>query len=442
MKKIIYSLSLAVLALMASSCNKAEQIEKTFEYTISSKTVFAQKSVTFTDLSLGVQSRTWTFQDGTPSTSSEATVSVVFATGGDKDCSLDIVYKDGTTKKESFKVTVIDELEAKITATGLTKKGCAKFGKTITFAAEVKGDPDSYEWTFPGATPATSTQKSPEVVWNAQDNDVTVTLTIKRASDKAEETVEFDLIAGDYPCFITRPDYDYDPYSFELGKFGGWTAWNKEKLEGYEDQDLGTGTKSNLLTIVEGGANGTAHCMKIDMSVFPSKALNMMDPNYDNDYYCDLFTRQNWMCNAHLEKDAKYRLEYYVKRTYDLDQFSAYGITNATMGYSFCAVVLRNNLNDWGDRNPTLDVTTTDNWSDFWPDIKWQAQEDVIVGGVNHWFDAEIKTQAPSDDWVKQTFEFTSDGDYLNVYPYLRIVPVFNATGLYVDEIQIYQIED
>ena len=436
MKKINFlkiAACFAAALTMIVSCAKEEkqEIKKELSYKVGSEKVMAGVAVTFSDLSIGVESRTWTFQDGTPSTSTDASVSVTFASMGSKACSLKVIYKDKTEETANFTVEVFENLAAEIAVAGLTPKGCAKKGAEISFSlADVKGNPTSYAWTFPGGTPATSTDAAPKVVWNDQINDVEVSVVVTRASDGATLTLTQNIIAGNYPCF--RVLDDYDSYSFEKEKFGGWTAWTGA------GKDMGTNTDAGFLTLADDGACGTAHSMKIN-----TDKMNFDDYGqiYDGQelIFADLFSRNNWVCNAHIEKGKKYELVYWTKRTADLDPLGIEGLTNETYGYAFVAVVLRNNLNDW-DYNSTLDVQPGTNWETYFPEIPYAQESDMAF--FEHWYDDVCLKTAPADGWVKNTIEFTSNGDYHNVYPYFRVMQAMNWSPVYLDEVQINLIEE
>ena len=127
MKKILSLLTVCGLfSLAACQPEDAETVEKDFDFGASATTVNVGETVTFTDYSINVQSRTWTFPDGEPATSSEPVADVVFTAEGTKDVTLTVTYSDGTEDKGNISITVLNSLTAEIQADGLTPKGCAK----------------------------------------------------------------------------------------------------------------------------------------------------------------------------------------------------------------------------------------------------------------------------------------------------------------------------
>ena len=252
MKKILSLLTVCGLfSLAACQPEDAETVEKDFDFGASVTTVNVGETVTFTDYSINVQSRTWTFPDGEPATSSEPVVDVVFTAEGTKDVTLTVTYSDGTEDKGNISITVLNPLTAEIQADGLTPKGCAKKGQEITFSLDgIVGSPDSYEWTFPGGTPATSSEASPKVVWNDQINDVEVTCKLTRSSDGATATLTKHIIAGNYPMFVEDTQYDCDVFGFEKGNVNEvWNAYGS-----FPTAVPGEGPKDHpeILSIVSG----------------------------------------------------------------------------------------------------------------------------------------------------------------------------------------------
>lgn len=64
-------------------------------------------SVTYTDLSTNQFSRNWVFQGGTPATSTDSVVTVMYRTGGKYKATLMSKYRDNQTKTISYNVKVV-----------------------------------------------------------------------------------------------------------------------------------------------------------------------------------------------------------------------------------------------------------------------------------------------------------------------------------------------
>ena len=294
MKRILTMAALCSLVL-AVSCNKSgTETEKDFSYNAPEEALVGQ-SVKFEDLSIGVASREWTFEDATPATSTAAVVDVVFNKGGDKAVKLVVKFNDGSQEQADITVKVLGSLSADIKAAGLTPKGCAKKGAEITFSLEnVVGEPTSYKWTFPGGTPETTTEASPKVTWNSQIDDVKVTCEMTRESDGAKATVETSIIAGNYPLLKQKDEYDVFGFDGTKDVLPNWTAWASD------------GDQKSKVTIVDGGSN-SKKCLKVDATSY------MYLPGQAGYGFIDVFHRNNWTNNCSLEIGKEYIMSFDIK---------------------------------------------------------------------------------------------------------------------------------
>ena len=422
MKRIFSLMTLCGLFALAS-CQPEDGPEagEKFSFDASADAVIAGGTLTFTDYSIDVQSRTWTFEDGTPATSTEATVDVTFATEGTKDVTLTVTYTDGTQDSGTIQIRVLGPMSAEIAVEGLTERGCAKKGSEITFSLEnVVGDPTSFEWTFPGGTPATSTEASPKVVWNSQINDVEVSCKLIRADDEAELTLTTNFIAGNYPMLKVDTEYGLDVYGFEQGEVNKvWYNWGK-----FPDEDT-AGEHPDIMTIAEGGAN----VLKIDIS----RTLG--------DCIWEVAARNNWPNNPWLESGKKYELSLWLRA-----DISASGSMAGCMWLNIFYFV-PNYLND-----PLRGLNAQTSWSEV-----FDGDEFVVTGGdPSKLWEGAITTiggteAAPefndllTSEWKQYTFEIPitegNAGDiFKNCYLAFGITGV--STVVYVDEIRLDLIEE
>lgn len=425
MKKILSLLTVCGLfSLAACQPEDAETVEKDFDFGASVTTVNVGETVTFTDYSINVQSRTWTFPDGEPATSSEPVVDVVFTTQGTKDVTLTVTYSDGTEDKGNISITVLNSLTAEIQADGLTPKGCAKKGQEITFSLDgVVGSPDSYEWTFPGGTPATSSEASPKVVWNDQINDVEVTCKLTRSSDEATATLTKHIIAGNYPMLRADTEYHVDAFGFEEGKANEvWYANGAFPGEAQMDHP-------EIMSIVDGGANGTAKCMKIDISKIMDGATTF-----------EFAHRNNWICNPQLTVGDKYELIIWFKAE------------NVAAAYWL-------NIFSWVPdylKDPLRNLSAAESWGDFFPGQTFEvsgAQNPPVwesggTFGITIGPGGEYVTTGElfPAEWKAYRWEFTLEeggepGDVLRNC-YVGIGLSGQGGVVYIDEIQINLIEE
>ena len=424
--KRIFSAAAICSLILAVSCNKegSASVDKDFQYVIPTEALVGQ-SVTFEDQSINVQSREWTFEDGTPATSTKAIVEVAFSKAGEKTVSLTVNYSDGTKDEISKKITIKDEFSAKIKADGLSPKGCAKKGSEITFSLDefknAAGGNVTYAWSFPGATPATSTDASPKVVWNEQDNNVKVTCEVTRALDGAKLNLETTLIAGNYPLLVND---EYSAFDFEGATSNlAWYGWFKESTDA-------------CLSIADGGAHGTAHSLKIDAT-----GINALT---DPGLAFEVAHRNNWSNNARMVVGQKYEISFWCKA--EAATMDAVGLkhNDGELAAIISWVNLFNWIPDWLN-DPMRGSAAKTDWSEVFPGETFKeegAQSPIWAGGVT-----TMEGTSPDDlkfndlitrDWKKYSFEFTLEnggqpGDGLIQLP---AVPIQTAVvaGIFSEE--------
>ena len=434
MNRLLSLLTICGLAVLVScQPEDTKTIEKDFSFEASATTVNAGETVTFTDLSINVESRTWTFPDGTPATSAEPVADVVFSSAGTKEVTLVVTYSDGTEDRGSIDIEVLDPLGAEISVSGLTEKGCAKKGAQITFSlADLVGEPDSYEWTFPGGNPATSIEASPVVTWNSQMNDVEVTCVLKRNADGASTTVTRHIIAGNYPLYVYDAEYGIDATGFESGEVNKlWYNWGNFPIS-IPDQKLGE--YLDIMSIADGGANGTAKCMRLDLS---KSQVNTSGMGSDCTWQFGL--RKNWSNNPWLVTGQKYEVSISLKAE-GVDGVTKVAACDWIHVESWCPADLTDPLRSLGAQQ---------SWKDFF-DEDFTESGQIFLFDQGVWlanFNGSDLTTIDflANDWKTYTYEFTvsegSDGDvWKNCYVAFGIQSV--GSVVYVDEVQLNLIEE
>lgn len=276
----------------------------------------------------------------------------------------------------------------------------------VNFNLECTGNPTSFEWTFPGGTPATSTEQSPRVKWSKK-GDVEVTLVVKRSTDQAEKTLKKTIHVGPYPMLRTMTEYNTDSWAADAGSsIGYWIVWNGSA----NIFDTGVASQCN------GGAYGTEHAIQI---------------KYDGLNDWQFFSRDMWASNAKLEKGKKYEFTFYAKsdQPYSIGEMI---IINATYDYMYDAVV---------------QSAISTGWASFYPNIPltYQTTESRLV------YDSNI---ALDSAWKEFRYEFeVKDKDItggvvpdllLNTYPFFvfKKTSPEKAVNIYLDQIEINLLEE
>ena len=138
MKQLFFHLVpvLAFGLVLAACDNDSDEWTQPYEFAWSygAESQFSVgKPATFTDLSLGVETREWSFEDATPATSTDPEPSVVFNSKGIKTVTLTIHFLNGQVQSESFDIEVFYPLSARIKALELTPKGCIRLDTPVSF---------------------------------------------------------------------------------------------------------------------------------------------------------------------------------------------------------------------------------------------------------------------------------------------------------------------
>jgi PKD repeat protein len=144
-------------------------------------------TVFFTDLSTNIPTAwSWTFDGGTPATSTEKNPEVIYNTVGTYTVSLTASNSQGSdteTKVNYITVTVPQTPVADFSAssTGIFA------GDSVDFTDQSLNTPTAWDWTFEGGTPGTSTERNPAITYNTPGT-YTVTLTAANSAGSDTET--------------------------------------------------------------------------------------------------------------------------------------------------------------------------------------------------------------------------------------------------------------
>ena len=201
-------------------------------------TVSEGETVNFTDLSTNTPtSYLWTFEGGSPATSTVENPSVSYATAGTYDVTLYVENADGNdTELKVDYITVSTEVVADFEAddTSITEGG------TVNFTDLSINNPTSYLWTFEGGTPATSTEQNPSVSY-ATAGTYDVTLYVEDANGNDTE-IKVDYIAVLVPL---AADFEADETDIMAGDAINFT-------------DLSEGNPTSWEWVFSGGTPNTS----------------------------------------------------------------------------------------------------------------------------------------------------------------------------------------
>ncbi len=167
----------------------------TAAFTASSTNLCEGDCISFADNSTGngITSWNWTFAgSSTASSTDQNPTNICYPTAGTYDVTLEVTDADGTNQTtSSITVTACGSGTPPTAAFTIdTSLICA--GDCISFTDQSSGDPTSWNWTFQGGTPASSTDENPSNICfdNSGSYQVTLTVTNDNGSDQTLTTID------------------------------------------------------------------------------------------------------------------------------------------------------------------------------------------------------------------------------------------------------------
>jgi uncharacterized protein (TIGR02145 family) len=227
-------------------CETAVEVVYVTAFSGTPTTVEAGQTVTFTNQSTddGVAQYTgssWTFPGGTPATSSELTnVNVVYDTPGTYGVTLNVGGLE-LTKDNYITVTAATGPGVQFVASATT----IDEGDAVTFTDQSTGTPTSWQWTFEGGSPSSSTDQNPTGIIYANQGlyDVTLVATNSDGNNtmvKSEYMVVYAIIP------YCSPAYDIEGNMYEVVEIGShcWMAENLKSASYTNGISIATGLSS------------------------------------------------------------------------------------------------------------------------------------------------------------------------------------------------------
>ena len=206
----------------------------TADFNADATTICHGDEVHFTDNSIGdPTSWEWTFEGGDPATSTEENPTVSYAASGSFNVTLTVQNVDGeenTLSSDAF--ITVNSLEAAFSAS--TTDLCDQ--EQVLFTDNTDCNATSWEWTFEGGDPATSTEQNPTVTYNTAgvysvtlvahngDEESTITedsyLTVHNCTglssyDKIEMSITPNPSTGLFQLQFSNQDY-YQVYVYDI----------------------------------------------------------------------------------------------------------------------------------------------------------------------------------------------------------------------------------
>ncbi len=193
------------------------------------------ESVHFRDLSTGnVTLWNWTFEGGTPATSTEQNPVVTYNRSGSYAVTLTV--GDGTTTATKSRTGYVNvHAEAPVAHVGLPDGAYLSpwvmmFVPTnvpLTFKDASTGNPTSWNWTFQGTNVATSTEQNPTVTY-VQEGTYGLKLEVaNEVGSSVDEYVSSAIQAGgEQEIWNIAPEENSDLMMMEMGWYGNYAGTN------------------------------------------------------------------------------------------------------------------------------------------------------------------------------------------------------------------------
>ena len=216
--------------------------------------------VAFTDQSLGLPtSWAWTFPGGTPATSNIQNPTVTYNSPGVYDVSLTV--GDGNANNSLTKTGYINV--SNITANFSATQTVVNTGNTVTFADISACNPSSWNWSFPGGTPSSSTNQNPVITYNtagiysvtliatnANGNDTEIKTNFITVIDCSNFPLPFseDFSDGALPTCWTIVDNQGNGQVWQFNNPGGVTVNTATASNGFailDSDNYGSGNTQN-----------------------------------------------------------------------------------------------------------------------------------------------------------------------------------------------------
>lgn len=187
-------------------------------------------TVTFTNTSTGANSYAWTFGDSGTSTAANPVHN--YATDGVYTVTMSATNACGTVTATQT-VTIVTDPTANFTATPTS--GCGPL--TVQYNNTSSSNAASYQWTFPGGTPGTSTVTNPVVVYNTPGTYSATLIAINASGQDTTTKVNYITVntvptpafsssANGLTVNFTNTSTGATSYSWDFGDGGSSTEAN------------------------------------------------------------------------------------------------------------------------------------------------------------------------------------------------------------------------
>ena len=171
------------------------------DFSADQTTITVGETVQFTDNSTNYPTTwSWTFDGGSPSTSTEQNPTVTYNTPGTYDVSLYVTNNAGNDTETKVTYITVNPVTDPPVSDFVADQTTIAIGETVIFIDLSTNLPDGWEWTFEGGNPASSTDQNPSVMYDTPGT-YTVSLMASNSYGSGNTETKVDYIT------VTLPDY-------------------------------------------------------------------------------------------------------------------------------------------------------------------------------------------------------------------------------------------
>ncbi len=163
-------------------------------FTTNPAEAYEGRSIQFINTTGCNNSTSWTFEGGSPATSTSATPTVTYNTHGTYNVTLSIVSENGCSTSTTEQIIVHEAIPP--TADFSASETLVSIGSPVTFTDLSTNVPTSWQWSFEGGTPATSNEQNPTVTYEEPGvYSVTLVATNDFGSDTETKTAYIEVVS-------------------------------------------------------------------------------------------------------------------------------------------------------------------------------------------------------------------------------------------------------
>jgi PKD repeat protein len=239
----------------------------------------------------------WTFEGGDPNTSSDENPAIQYTKAGKYDITLSVRNTQGIDEVTHNEVVIVSarppivEFTAKGGYTRQENWGLfIPANSSVKYTEQIKNYPESFEWTFEGGTPATSTDSPVDVSYAAKGKyDFSLSATNSAGTD--ELSIPEYVQVGDKANIWNVPKDENAEFAHELANNGGYaTGTNNADIVAFAEKfgapPTGTGEVASIDILFEKVSSSSENIVVAVYTVgsdgMPSTAITQTQLNVDD----------------------------------------------------------------------------------------------------------------------------------------------------------------